>query len=145
MSSKTATYTGFEFEVAGFPALAVINKDLADKSKQAAYPNAVLIEIVPDSYNEYGHPEAGEYDYLLEVEKKMIEYLEEQTATVHVGHTTAYRKREIIFYTSETAKAEGFLNYYLSTVERETFYEILPDADWSNVAAFYELIGTGNS
>ena len=34
MSNKTATYTGFEFEVAGFPALAIINKDLADKSVQ---------------------------------------------------------------------------------------------------------------
>jgi hypothetical protein len=108
MSSKTATYTGFEFEVAGFPALAVINKDLADKAVQALYPSAVLIEIIPDSYNEYGHPEEEEYDYLLDVEKKMIEYLEEQTATVHVGHTTAYRKREIMFYTKEAEKVDGF-------------------------------------
>ena len=140
MSSKTATYTGFEFEVAGFPALAVINKDMADKTAQAAYPNAVLIEIVPDKYNEYGHPEEEEYDYLLDVEKKMMEYLEEQTATVHVGHTTAYRKREIIFYTKETEKVDGFLNYYLSTIERETFYEILADPDWTNVTAFYDMI-----
>jgi hypothetical protein len=140
VSSKTATYTGFEFEVGGFPALAVINKDMADKSLQAPYPNAVLIEIVPDTYNEYGHPEEEEYDYLLDVEKKMMDYLEEQTATVHVGHTTAYRKREIIFYTKETEKVDGFLNYYLSTVERETFYEIVADPEWTNVAAFYEMI-----
>ncbi|HET7896847.1 MAG TPA: hypothetical protein VFL47_04240, partial [Flavisolibacter sp.] len=61
MSSKTATYTGFEFEVEGFPALAIINKDLADKKLQAGYPNVVLIEIVPDTYNEFGHPEEAEY------------------------------------------------------------------------------------
>ena len=140
MSSKTATYTGFEFDVEGFPALAIINKDLADKSIQAGYPTAVLIGIVPDTYNEYGHPEEVEYDYLLEVEKKMIEYLEEQTATVHVGHTTSYRKREVIFYTKEPEKAEGFLAYYLSTVERETFFEIEADPEWNNVSAFYELL-----
>ena len=140
MSSKTATYTGFEFEVAGFPALAVINKDLADKKAQAAYPNAVLIEIVPDNYNEYGHPDEAEYDYLLDIEKKMIEYLEEQTETVHVGHTTAYRKREIIFYTKESEKVDGFLNYYLSEVERETFFEIETDPEWKNVSAFYNML-----
>jgi hypothetical protein len=140
MNSKSATYTGFEFEVEGFPALAVINKDLADKSVQAGYPHAVLIGIIPDTYNEYGHPKEEEYDYLLEVEKKMIDYLEEQTQTVHVGHTTAFRKREIIFYTKETDKVDGFLNYYLSTVERETFYEIEADPEWNNVSAFYELL-----
>ena len=140
MSSKTATYTGFEFEVEGFPALAIINKDLADKAVQAGYPNAVLIEIVPDTYNEFGHPEEKEYDYLLEVEKKMIEYLEEQTQTVHVGHTTAFRKREVIFYTKEAEKVDGFLNYYLSTIERENFYEIEADPEWKNVSAFYELL-----
>ena len=140
MSSKTATYTGFEFEVEGFPALAIINKDLADKSVQAEYPHAVLIEIIPDSYNEFGHPEEKEYDYLLDVEKKMIEYLEEQTATVHVGHTTAFRKREVVFYTKEVDKVDGFLNYYLSTIERENFYEIEADPEWENVSAFYELL-----
>jgi hypothetical protein len=140
MNSKSATYTGFEFEVEGFPALAVINKDLADRSVQAGYPNAVLIGIIPDTYNEYGHPSEEEYDYLLDAEKKMIEYLEEQTQTVHVGHTTAFRKREIIFYTKETEKVDGFLNYYLSTVERETFYEIEADPEWNNVSAFYEML-----
>lgn len=140
MSSKTATYTGFEFEVEGFPALAIINKDLADKNVQAGYPSAVLIEIIPDTYNEFGHPEEKEYDYLLDVEKKMIDYLEEQTETVHVGHTTAFRKREIIFYTKEVEKVEGFLNYYLSTIERENFYEIETDPEWKNVSAFYELL-----
>jgi hypothetical protein len=140
MSSKTATYTGFEFEVEGFPALAIINKNLADKTVQAGYPTAVLIEIIPDTYNEFGHPEEKEYDYLLDVEKKMIEYLEEQTATVHVGHTTAFRKREVIFYTRETDKVDGFLNYYLSTIERENFYEMEADPEWNNVSAFYELL-----
>jgi len=140
MSSKTATYTGFEFEVEGFPALAIINKNLADKTVQAGYPTAVLIEIIPDTYNEFGHPEEKEYDYLLDVEKKMIEYLEEQTATVHVGHTTAFRKREIIFYTKEVDKVDGFLNYYLSTIERENFYEMEADPEWNNVSAFYELL-----
>lgn len=140
MSSKTATYTGFEFEVEGYPALAIINKDLADKAVQAEHPNAVLIEIIPDTYNEFGHPDEKEYDYLLDVERKMIDYLEEQTQTVHVGHTTAFRKREIIFYTKEVEKVDGFLNYYLSTVERETFYEIEADPEWMNVSAFYELL-----
>jgi hypothetical protein len=70
----------------------------------------------------------------------MIEYLEEQTATVHVGHTTAFRKREIIFYTKEVDKVDGFLNYYLSTIERENFYEMEADPEWNNVSAFYELL-----
>lgn len=140
MNSKTATYTGFEFEQDGFPAVAIINKDLADASIHSAYPNSVFIEIIPDTYNEFGHPEEAEYDYLMEVEKKMIDYLEEQTATVHVGHTTLYRKREVIFYTKEAGKVEGFLNYFLSTIERETSFEVEADAGWENVSAFYELL-----
>lgn len=79
MNNKTATYTGFEFEIEGFPAVAIINKDLADKTIQAKYPSSVFIEIIPDSYNEYGHPEATEHDYLVEVEQKLMDYLEEQT------------------------------------------------------------------
>ena len=140
MNSKTATYTGFEFEADGFPSVAVINKDLKDPQVQALYSHSVFIEVVPDSYNEYGHPEAAEYDYLMDIEKKMIDYLEEQTATVHVGHTTTYRKREIIFYTKEAEKVEGFLNYFLSTIERENNLEIEADPEWENVSAFYELL-----
>ena len=140
MNSETATYTGFEFEVDGFPAIAIINKDLNNKEIHAGYPNSVFIELIPDSYNEYGHPEEAEHDYLVEVEKKMIDYLEKQTATMHVGHTTLYRKREIIFYTKETEKVDGFLNYFLSTIERENSYEIESDPEWENVSAFYDLL-----
>ena len=140
MNSKTATYTGFEFDVEGFPAVAVINKDLVDKSVQAGYPSSVFIEMVPDAFNEIGQPKEEEYDYLVEAEKKMIKYLEEQTKTVHVGHVSSYRKLEIIFYTKEPEKAEGFLNYFLATVEREFSVEIEEDKEWNNVSAFYELL-----
>lgn len=140
MSHKTATYTGFEFEVEGFPAVAIINKDLADKAVQARFPQAVLIEIIPDSYNEFGHPDEAEYDLLLAAEKQMIDYLEEQTTTVHVGHTTAFRKREVIFYTNDPEKVEVFLEHFLPQVERETYFEIEADPDWQNVSAFYELL-----
>lgn len=140
MSSKTATYTGFEFDVEGYPAVAVINKDLADKAVQARYPSSVFIEIVPDAVNDFGQPKEEEYDYLVEAEKKMIDYLEAQTATVHVGHVSSFRKLEIIFYTKEPEKAEGFIDYYLSTLERESAYEIEADKEWNNVAAFYDLL-----
>ena len=138
--NNTATYTGFEFEVEGFPAIAIINKDLGDKAIQAKYPESIFIEIIPDAVNEYGHPKQEEYDYLVEAEKQMIAYLEEQTQTVHVGHITSYRKLEIIFYTAEAAKAEGFLNYFLSTIEREQNMEVEADSDWESVSAFYELL-----
>lgn len=138
--SNNATYTGFEFEVEGFPAIAIINKDLNDRSIQAKYPSAVFIEIVPDAYNEFGHPEQTEYDYLVETEKKMIDYLEGQTESVHVGHVTLYRMLQVIFYTREPEKVEGFLNYFLSTIERENSFEIENDAEWEGVSAFYELL-----
>jgi hypothetical protein len=138
--SKEATYTGFEFEVDGFPAIAIINKDLNDRSVQAKYPSAVFIEMIPDAYNEFGHPEQTEYDYLVETEKKMIDYLEGQTETVHVGHVTLYRMLQVIFYTKEPEKVEGFLNYFLSTIERENKFEIESDSEWEGVSAFYELL-----
>lgn len=140
MNSKTATYTGFEFETDGFPAIAIINKDLTGKDAQAKYANSVFIEIIPDSVNEHGHPKEAEYDYLVEIEKKMMDYLEEQTQTVHIGHITTYRKLEIIFYTKEPEKVEGFLSYFLSTIERENSFEIEVDAEWDNVSAFYEIL-----
>ena len=140
MKCTNATYTGFEFEVDGFPAIAIINADLKNIENRSGYANSVFIEIVPDNINEFGQPEEKEHDYLVEIEKKMIEYLEEQTQTVHVGHTTLYRKREIIFYTKEPQKVEGFLEYFLSTIERENSFEIEQDEEWENVSAFYELL-----
>lgn len=140
MKSSNATYTGFEFEVEGFPAIAIINTDLKEASSRARYSHSVFVDVLPDTFNENGHPDEKEYDYLIEVEKKMIEYLEGQTETVHVGHTTLYRKREIIFYTVEPEKVEGFLEYFLSTIERENSFEIERDASWENVAGFYELL-----
>ncbi len=140
MKSSTATYTGFEFEMEGYPALAIINTDLHNLENQSHYAHSVFIDLLPETYNENGHPEEAEYDYLVEVEKKMIDYLEEQTETVHVGHTTVYRKREIIFYTAEPEKVEGFLEHFLTTVEREHKFEIERDVEWSNVSGFYELL-----
>jgi len=140
MNSDKATYTGFEFEADGYPALAIINADLKNMEQRSAYGHSVFIDIVPDSINENGHPDEAEYDYLIEVEKNIIAYLEEQTATVHVGHTTLYRRREIIFYTKEPEKVEAFLDHFLSQVEREYSIEIESDPEWEQVSAFYELI-----
>ncbi|MBO9684602.1 MAG: DUF695 domain-containing protein, partial [Flavisolibacter sp.] len=63
--------------------------------KKEHYPYSVFIQIIPDSYNENGHPEEEEGEYLIEVEKKVIEYLETQTQSVHIGHVTLFRSREI--------------------------------------------------
>ena len=140
MKSSNATYSGFEFEVDGYPALAIINSDLKKLENKSQYPYSVFIELVPDSFNENGHPEDEEYDYLNDVEKKIIEYLEDQTKTVHVGHTTLYRTREIIFYTKDREAVANFLESFLETIERESSFDIEEDSTWENVSAFYELL-----
>lgn len=140
MKSSNATYSGFEFEVDGYPALAIINSDLKKLENKSQYPYSVFIELVPDSFNENGHPEDEEYDYLNDVEKKIIEYLEDQTNTVHVGHTTLYRTREIIFYTKDREAVANFLESFLETIERESSFDIEEDSNWENVSAFYELL-----
>jgi hypothetical protein len=140
MKSSQATYTGFSFEVEGHPALAIINADLNDAAVKGKYPFSVFIEVVPDTYNENGHAEGAEYDFLNEVEKIIIDYLEENTESVHVGHTTVYRMREIIFYTSEEEKVAAFLDLYLPQIERESHYSIERDPEWNDVSAFYELL-----
>jgi hypothetical protein len=140
MKSENATYTGFEFEMDGYPALAIVNSDLKKLENKSYYGHSVFIEIIPDTFNEFGHPLEEEYDYLISIEKEIIAYLESQTNSVHVGHTTLFRKREIIFYTQEPEKVEGFLDHYLSRVERENSFEIEQDQEWENVAAFYELL-----
>jgi hypothetical protein len=140
MKSEQAIYTGFEFEVEGHPAIAIINSDLKKLENKSAYPYSVFIEIIPDSINEMGHPEEEEYDYLNEVEKTIISYLEQQTKTVHVGHTTVYRARQVIFYTADRDVVESYLDHYLTTIERENSFEIENDPEWENVSAFYELL-----
>ena len=140
MNSNKSTYSGFKFEMDGFPALAIINTDLKNNIERSQYGYSVFIEIIPDSIDENGHPDEVEFDYLLDVEKKIIEYLEGQTETVHVGHTTLFRKREIIFYTRKPEPVNDFLNYFLPTIEREINFEIEPDAEWENVQAFYEQL-----
>jgi Family of unknown function (DUF695) len=139
MRSESATYTGFEFEADGFPAFAIINMDLKNASKEK-YPYSVFIQIIPDTYNENGHPEEKEDAYLVDIEKKIIDYLETQTETVHVGHITIYRSREIIFYTNSEGVVETFLDHFLSTIERESSFEIEEDINWENVSVFYKLL-----
>lgn len=140
MNSEQAIYTGFEFEMDGFPAIAIINSDLKKLEDRSSYPDSVFIRIIPDTFNENGHPEEAEYDYLNGVEKSIIEYLEQQTHTLHVGHTTLYRAREIIFYTRDREAVENFLEHFLAAIERENSYDIEHDPDWENVSAFYELL-----
>ena len=139
MKSESAIYTGFEFEADGFPAFAIINTDLKNVKKEQ-YSYSVFIQIIPDSYNENGHPEQQEDEYLVEVEKKIIEYLETQTQSVHVGHVTSYRSRQIIFYTDSDGVVATFLDHFLSSIERESNFDIEEDPEWENVSAFYELL-----
>ena len=140
MNSKNAVYTGFRFEAEGFPAFAVINKDVKSLADRFDYNYAVFIDIVPLEYDEVGHPEGEEYDYLLDVEKKMIEEIEEEGVTIHIGHTTLSLKREIIFYTKAPEKVEAFLQAYLPTIKREAAFEIVEDNRWENVEGFYEQL-----
>lgn len=139
MKSESATYTGFEFETDGYPAFAIINIDLKNVNKQQ-YPYSVFIQIIPDTYNENGSPEEQEDEYLVEIEKKIIEYLETQTQSVHVGHITSYRSRQIIFYTDSDGVVDTFLDHFLPTTERESSFDIEEDPEWENVSAFYELL-----
>ena len=140
MKSENATYTGFEFEIEGYPALAIINADLKGLKDKFQYLYSVFIQIIPDTFNENGHPEGEEYEYLNEVEKKIIEYMEEQTESLHVGHTTLYRAREIIFYTKNRNEVEAFLEFFLPNIERESSFDIEQDPEWESVSAFYELL-----
>jgi len=140
MKSETSVYTSFEFEVDGFPAVAIINtegKNLPDKS---LYATAVFIMVVPDSHDEMGHPDEKEFEYLNTVEKELISYLENQTRSVHVGHTTLYRAREIIFYTADPELVTTYLEHFLSNIERESDFEMLSDPEWKNVSPFYDLL-----
>jgi len=139
MKSESATYTGFEFEADGYPAFAIINTDLKGVQKEQ-FPYSVFIQVVPDNYNENGHPEEEEDEYLVEIEKKIIEYLESQTRSVHVGHVTSFRSREIIFYTNDEGVVETFLDHFLSTIERESSFETEEDLTWNNVSTFYDLL-----
>jgi hypothetical protein len=139
MKSETSIYTGFEFEADGFPAFAIINTDLKNTNKKE-YPYSVFVRIVPDSFNENGQPEQAEDEYLVGIEKKIIEYLETQTRSVHVGHVTIFRSREIVFYTNDDGVVTTFLNHFLATIERESDFEIEEDENWDNVAAFYDLL-----
>lgn len=139
MKSDSATYTGFQFEAEGYPALAIINTDVR-KADKAQYPYSVFIQIIPDSYNENGHPSEQEEQYLIDIETKIIEYLETQTQTVHIGHITVYRSREIIFYTNSDGVVDTFLDHFLSTIERESSYDIDEDENWDNVSDFYNLL-----
>jgi hypothetical protein len=140
MDSTNATYSGFQFEVNGYPALAVINSDLKNFESRFQYKYSVFIEIIPDVFNEMGHPEGAEYDELNKIEKEIIKYLEGETKTLHVGHTTVYRKREIIFYTQEPDLVRSFLEYFLPETGKETFLEIEEDPEWDDVSGFYEQL-----
>ncbi len=144
MNSENSIYTGYEFEMFGFPAVAIINTDLKNLANRFEYDHSVFIDIIPDAHNELGQPSEEEFEILNAIEKKIIEYLETQTETLHVGHVSLYRKREIIFYTKTPETVEGFLNSFMPLVERENKAEIEEDPEWQNVAGFYDHINESN-
>jgi hypothetical protein len=139
MNSKESIYTGFEFEEDGFPAFALINKDLKSMEDRSSYGYAVFIGVVPIEYNEHGHPEGEEEKYLLKIEEDIMEAIEITGETEHVGHITLTLKREIVFYTQLPDKVEEYLNAFLPAINRESSFEILEDPEWENVEGFYEM------
>ena len=140
MNSNTAIYTGFEFEMEGFPCYVIVNTELKKLQNRFQYDHSVFIEIVPAEVNESGHPEGEEYDYLIGVEKKILSAVEDEKDTVHVGHTTLPEKREIIIYTKNPDKVRTFLQDYLPTIGRENTFDIAHDPMWENVEGFYEQL-----
>jgi hypothetical protein len=138
MNSKVSVYTGFQFEEDGFPALAIINTDLKTLTNKTDFKYSIFIEIVPDLCNENGQPEEKEYEYLVEIENRMISYLESETRTVHVGHVTLNKRLEVIFYTKDCAIVEDYLENYLPTINREARFYAEEDKDWEFVSSFYE-------
>ena|SRR5688572_24037528 len=140
MKSDRAIYTGFDFEVENFPASAIINTDLKLLADKEQYCYAVFIALVPDNYDEDGRPTPEEYDFLNTIEKEIMGYLENQTRTLHVGHTTIYRARQIIFYTRDSELVESYLEHYLPSTGRESGFEIEMDPEWNSVSAFYDLL-----
>jgi hypothetical protein len=139
MNSKQSIYTGFEFEEDGFPAFAIINRDLKNLEDRSLYRYAVFIGVVPIEYNEHGHPEGEEENYLLKIEQDIMEEIEMSDETVHVGHITLSLKREMVFYTRLPDKVEEYLNAFLPNINRESSFEILEDPQWENVEGFYEM------
>ena len=140
MRSDRAIYTGFEFEIESFPASAIINATLKDMADKRDFPYAVFIALIPDQFDEVGHPTPEEYDFLNTIEKVIINYLENQTKSVHIGHTTIYRARQVIFYTNDREQVESYLDHYLPTIGREADFEIESDPEWEQVSAFYDKL-----
>jgi hypothetical protein len=140
MNSQDSIYTGFQFEEDGFPAFAIINKSLKDFKDRFSYHHGVFIGVMPLEYDEDGHPQGDEHDYLVQIEKDIIEGIEKEGETLHVGHTTLSMKREMIFYTKVPEKVEAFLQAFLPTINRDSNLDILEDPGWEEVEGFYELI-----
>ena len=140
MKSTMAIYVGLDFEVDGYPALALINKDLKEVQLQRMLPHAVFIDLVPDKTNEMGLPDAEEFEKLNSIEQGMIEYMEEVCVSGHVGHVTRFRLRQIIFYTAKPELVQDYLDSYLENCGRSASFTVEPDPAWEQVAAFYEQV-----
>ncbi len=102
------------------------------------FEQSIIIDIITNDYNEIVHSTEEEFDIMNIIEQKIIEYLNTQTESIHIGHVTLYRKREIIFYTKTPETVEGFLNSFMPLIERENNAEIEEDPMWKNVAGFYD-------
>jgi hypothetical protein len=140
MKSTMAIYVGLEFEADGYPALALINKDLKQVQLQQMLSHAVFIELVPDKTNELGLPDAEEYEMLNSIEQGMIEYMEEVCVSAHVGHVTRFRLRQIIFYTAKPELVEDYLPGYLENCGRTASFTLEPDPGWEQVSGFYDQV-----
>lgn len=140
MKNENTKYAGFTFNVDGFPGVAVINTDLKDDEERLEFPYSVFIEIIPESYNEIGHPTEEESKFLNEIEDEIVRFLEAKTRSIHVGSTILPKKKEIIFYTKMPEAVKSFLERYLLFIQRKVNFEISLDEEWESVSGFYNQL-----
>jgi len=140
MKKENTKYAGFTFDVDGFPCVAVINSDLKDDAQRFEFPYSVFIEIIPEFYNEIGHPTEEESKFLNEIEDEIVKFLEAKTRSIHIGSTILPKKKEIIFYTKMPDAVKSFLERYLLFIQRRYNFEISLDEKWESVSGFYNQL-----
>lgn len=145
---KIFKYPGEKFSVVeytdadGYSAFITANVAYRHFRYRESFPWCLSVRVNIHDYNENGYPVEGEAEVLNAFEDMLDGHLKSGCIAHYIGRITFYKRREIIYYVDDAAKAELFLANASQSPEviRNFQFSLEKDDAWQKVAFIWEML-----
>ena len=138
-NTENDNYSGLEATLKnGLPLYAVINDDLLNWDSKASHPWIAIMEIKYDGNGNNGMPNDSTYQFLNEIEEKIMVELKDSEGYLNIGRQTADSVREVYFACVDFRKPSKVFHeikkQYNSKIELD--FDLYKDKYWQSFNRF---------